>query len=845
MALADLLVKINGDIAGLKTSLNDANTALSAFGKKQEEAAKTAALAVERQANSLEAKLKSFGNSAQALGQRLTVAITLPMVGVGAAALKVAGDLEQANIAFETMLGSGQAARKFLEELKAFALKTPFSFMDLTDASKRLIALGFNAKEVIPTLEAVGAAAAALGKGKDGIDRITLAFGQMLAKGRVQAEEMRQLAEAGIPAWDILAKKLGVDIPTAMKMVEARTVDSRVAIDALTENMRTRFGPAFDKFAQSWQGMLEKMKEQAQFAAADIGKILMPVAKSLVDEIIIPAIGKVKDLASAFAELNPQIQKFTIGVAGVAAVTPLLLWGLGSTITNAIVVAGAISKIAAVLSAIPAGLGLLGLAFGIVTAAVLATVSAIGQLEAKWKNIFGEKGTVPVTKSKTLLEPWSKAEGAEVSSNLGIVLAKPSSGAVASAGISAEAEKKAWQEAADAYKRSRLAFDERSAQASILANNVQEAWRWQQMLNAEFEAFGVEVPAISSHIEDLRKVWEPTFSKAPTQIDEISDAFKTLGITSADEYQRIADASTAAYKTIEESGIGTMEEVTRAFLKSERDQIRAAEAKGIAVSDSWKKMLDSIEADLNKTTSVSVKTTQQVESGLKKLSQQVSTVLTDLSKDLADLVFEGGKLKDVLVGVAESFGKALLRMAIEAQLQRILGLFKDLIGQGGVLGKVLGVIFGGGSSAAGGAASTVAGSAGSAAGSAGSAAASGALGWVGAIGSVGSMVSGIISNFQNARQETSLNAIELNTRKTAIYLGEATGTGGLSAQMWRLLEDVEYGTFVKVLEQIRDKVVAGAGGAVTININGAQDSKKVAEEVMNALRMRSTSAAYA
>ena len=58
-------------------------------------------------------------------------------------------------------------------------------------------------------LRSIGDASAAAGKGKEGIDRIALALGQMRAKGKVPSEEMRQLTEANIEAWDILAGRNG------------------------------------------------------------------------------------------------------------------------------------------------------------------------------------------------------------------------------------------------------------------------------------------------------------------------------------------------------------------------------------------------------------------------------------------------------------------------------------------------------------------------------------------------------------------------------------------------------------------------------------------------------------
>jgi tape measure domain-containing protein len=51
------------------------------------------------------------------------------------------------------------------------------------------------------------------------LDRVILALGQMKAKGKVQGDEMLQLTESNIAAWQYLADFLGTDVPTAMKMV--------------------------------------------------------------------------------------------------------------------------------------------------------------------------------------------------------------------------------------------------------------------------------------------------------------------------------------------------------------------------------------------------------------------------------------------------------------------------------------------------------------------------------------------------------------------------------------------------------------------------------------------------
>ena len=148
---------------------------------------------------------------------------------------ELADALEQATVSFTTMLGSGEAAESMLNDLKAFADATPFEFMDLQSAAKRLMAMGTAAEDVIPTLEAVGDAAAGLGGGKATIDSITLALGQMGAKGKISTQELNQLTERGIPAMKLLADAAGVSTGEMAKLVEKGLVPAASGVKVLLE----------------------------------------------------------------------------------------------------------------------------------------------------------------------------------------------------------------------------------------------------------------------------------------------------------------------------------------------------------------------------------------------------------------------------------------------------------------------------------------------------------------------------------------------------------------------------------------------------------------------------------
>lgn len=169
--------------------------------------------------------------------------------------------LQTAQMGFTTMLGSAEKAQAFLDDMADFAAKTPFEYPELLEAAKKMLAYGFSAENVLPTLRAVGDAAAALGMSGEGIDRITLALGQIYAKGKLSGEEMRQLTEAGIPAWHMLAEAMGTTVPALQDMVSKGLVPGAKAVEMLTAGMNQRFGGMMANMENTWQGVTSSIKD--------------------------------------------------------------------------------------------------------------------------------------------------------------------------------------------------------------------------------------------------------------------------------------------------------------------------------------------------------------------------------------------------------------------------------------------------------------------------------------------------------------------------------------------------------------------------------------------------------
>lgn len=177
---------------------------------------------------------------------------------------------QQSEIAFTTMLGSGQTAQTFLQQLADFAAQTPFEFPDLVTAAQRMLAMGFQSDAVLPTLRSIGDAVAGLGGSSALVDRVTTALGQMQAKGKASGEEMMQLTEAGIPAWQFLADKIGVTVPEAMDNVTKGTVSAETVIGAMVDGMNAKFGGMMEQQALTFGGLKSTISDTFTFVSGTI-----------------------------------------------------------------------------------------------------------------------------------------------------------------------------------------------------------------------------------------------------------------------------------------------------------------------------------------------------------------------------------------------------------------------------------------------------------------------------------------------------------------------------------------------------------------------------------------------
>lgn len=220
-------------------------------------------------------------------------------------------ELEYTQLAFSQLFGSTDLAAEFVNVLKDFSAVSPFSFSDSSKAAQRLLAYGIEYKNVMYVMQGVLDAATMQGDPSK-IEAISRALGQIYTKGTLKAEEVRQLAEAGIPAYDILREKLQLT-DKAMQNLGKQGIPASVAINALVDGIHERFAGMTKDSAKTMKGMWSNIKDNLLMMMQGFFDPLYQKIRTvthMLDEFInkIREIADLKGLGGVFEYLVPDKQ---------------------------------------------------------------------------------------------------------------------------------------------------------------------------------------------------------------------------------------------------------------------------------------------------------------------------------------------------------------------------------------------------------------------------------------------------------------------------------------------------------------------------------------------------------
>jgi tape measure domain-containing protein len=281
---------------------------------KLQDACAKAAQAVNNLGNNFSSnstKINSVGNSLTATTSKISSAFaalgaTISVASFGLfikSALQTSAQLEQTAVSFEVFTGSADTANRLLTEFKNQALNSPMQFQDITKGAQTLLGYGLTAQQVIPITKMLGDIS---GGNADRFNRLSLAFGQVNASGRLMGQEARQMINAGFNPLQSIAEKTG----ESMASLTQRMHDGKISVQEVANafSYATSEGGRFfglaERQAQTLQGKFNKLSESVTFAMADIGS---SIANNLDLSTIVDNTSRLVDkLALSFINLNSE-----------------------------------------------------------------------------------------------------------------------------------------------------------------------------------------------------------------------------------------------------------------------------------------------------------------------------------------------------------------------------------------------------------------------------------------------------------------------------------------------------------------------------------------------------------
>lgn len=312
-------------------------------------------------------RLKASAKEFKSIGADLSQTVSLPIIAIGAGAVKAFGDLEALQKGLISVMGSAEAAGAEFTKLKEVAKLPGLGLEEAVQGSVNLQSAGFSADQAREALLQFGNALATVGKGKNELNLVVLALTQLQNKSSGFGQDLRQLVEQLPQLRGALTDAFGTADSEAI-------ANLGVTGKQVVETLIAEFGK-LPRVSGGIKNAFENLSDSTKIAFANLGEALN---KSLNIEGLLNRVSEfVTRAADAFARLSPGVQKAIIAFAGVAAAMGPVLF-IGGQLA---------SSFSAILGAMRA-VGIAGVAsLGPVAIAIAAISAAAYILYVKWDDI--------------------------------------------------------------------------------------------------------------------------------------------------------------------------------------------------------------------------------------------------------------------------------------------------------------------------------------------------------------------------------------------------------------------------------------------------------------------------
>lgn len=182
-----------------------------------------------------------------------------------------AGQREQDQIAFTQRLGSDQAARDYLDQVREMATGTNYTYDEITGYSKSLLNT-YNPEETFSVLQKLSDATAGLNLDSSGVEMFIAALSRMRTTGKLTQEYMNYFSERGLDADEAIARGLGIDKSRVREMATSGEIGGTEAAQAILDYIQEEFGGLSEKLASTYDAMVDNLGDAEANLNARMGE---------------------------------------------------------------------------------------------------------------------------------------------------------------------------------------------------------------------------------------------------------------------------------------------------------------------------------------------------------------------------------------------------------------------------------------------------------------------------------------------------------------------------------------------------------------------------------------------
>jgi tape measure domain-containing protein len=258
---------------------------------------------------------RNFGEIA-ALASNAALAIGTTLVAGLTALIRAGAKMETLTVSFRSITGSAKGAARMVDTLNKFAASTPFQLENISSAARQLLAVGVKESDLTKELRMLGDIAAASGSS---IEDIAAIFSKVQAKGKVELENLNQLAERGIPIFDQLRQVTGdanmefgagsVKIEDFNKALQAMTAEGGFAADSM-ENLSATTTGLFSTLMDKANIAMAQFSEESGITSYVNGQLGLAIGA--VERVTKTTSAEVDNLASSFGDLMSKATEPTL-----------------------------------------------------------------------------------------------------------------------------------------------------------------------------------------------------------------------------------------------------------------------------------------------------------------------------------------------------------------------------------------------------------------------------------------------------------------------------------------------------------------------------------------------------